>query len=402
MAYENINLRKANMTLIDGYFYFFDNEWDTLVQKVDDGEIAFTYPLHTVITNPVISLEHDGINFWTLQDGAAGEAVIKRWQIENNICELKDTTTLSPGFDSDAFTVEHYHTGLVSTISGGNTIIQTSAYYSTVIVGGTVLTLGPNSSEQYEDVDVVSVSGTDITLASGVQYTHESSTGVNFYNNFWVFNKTDDGTLHKVNARTGVNITTYSGIIYDNITACTFARISNVFSSNVDTLIYQQSSALRFVNIDTLANYGVATIDNQRVDTTIIPAYDLAVYGSTAYRLHSEANYYEVDVNWGSVYNYVTSPIRRFVNSITVTAYPVIVPANGRNVLEIQAQVLDQYGTGVVDKPVSFTDDDSAGYITTTPVYTDVFGTTGIAKTYYRAGTVPRTVNVEGTVTQYD
>ncbi|GAG74937.1 unnamed protein product, partial [marine sediment metagenome] len=62
--YENIRFRKANITIVDGYFYMFDNDWDVLIQKIDDGTVSFTYPLDIVIFNPVKSLEYDGVNFW--------------------------------------------------------------------------------------------------------------------------------------------------------------------------------------------------------------------------------------------------------------------------------------------------------------------------------------------------
>ena len=65
------------MTVIDGYFYMFDEQWDSLIQKLDDGTVSFTYPLDTLISNPIKSLEFDGINFWTLE----GSVVVRKWKI---------------------------------------------------------------------------------------------------------------------------------------------------------------------------------------------------------------------------------------------------------------------------------------------------------------------------------
>ncbi len=158
MAYENIRFRRANMAMFDGYFYMFDDDWDTLTEKVDDGSISFVYPLNIVLTSAVTSLEHDGINFWTMQDITGGVS-IKRWQIDDSIVRLRDTIDLTPNFDSDTFTVEHYHTTLSTTASGGDTNIQINRYYDTVVISGSILTLGPNSSDQYEDVNVIAVSG---------------------------------------------------------------------------------------------------------------------------------------------------------------------------------------------------------------------------------------------------
>jgi len=394
--YENIRFRKPNMTAANGYFYSFDENLESLVRKIDDGTIAFTYPLDTLISNTINSLEFDGVNFWTLE----GNAIIKRWQIENNICSLKDTFNL--GYSSSAFTVEHYHTAISTTISGGDDIIQVNNYYDTVISNGTILTLGPNNLDQYEEVTVTSVSGTDITLTSGTQYSYNIDDEVNFYNNLWVFNNDGAGSLCKVDARTGALLNQYSNSEYDNITACTFARINDVFDSNVDALIYVKSTNLKFININTLANYGIMTMDNLRKNgSTIISVYDLAISGDTIYRLQHEGTYYGTDNSW-TLYNYQISPVRSFIDSITVTAYPLILPANAYNATEVIALVIDQYGNGPAYKPVYFTDNDAVGFITRNPVYTDYFFGTGKAITYYKAGVNISTVNIEGTVTQYD
>lgn len=389
------------MTYDVGYFYMFDDGWDTLVQKLADGNTAFSYPLSDVIGNEVISLEYDGVNFWTLQDPGAGTITIDRWKIENDICALKDSFDLST-FDSDTFTVEHYHTDFDAIASVGSSTIQVNKYYDTVIVSGTVLTLGPNSISQSEDITVSSVSGTNITLASGIQYDYEIDDEINFYNNLWVFNNTGNGTLHKINARTGANITTYSGTEYDNITACTFARVSNVDSSTVDSLVYVKSTNLKYLNINTLANYGIMIIDNLKADNaTIITVYDLAIDGNNIYRLQTEAKYFETNYNW-TYYNYVNSTVRRFLDTVSMSAYPLILPNNGFNTTELTVLVDDQFGDGVVDKPVSFTDTDSVGFVTINPAYTDLFFGTGEAISYYKAGIVVATVTITATSTQYD
>jgi hypothetical protein len=90
------------------------------------------------------------------------------------------------------------------------------------------------------------------------------------------------------------------------------------------------------------------------------------------------------------------------VDTINVSAYPVILPANAVNISKITAIVNDQYGDGVRDKPVYFTDDDAVGFITIDPAFTDNFFGTGAAVTYYKAGTAVRLVTIEGTATQFD
>jgi len=76
--------------------------------------------------------------------------------------------------------------------------------------------------------------------------------------------------------------------------------------------------------------YDVMTMDNIRDDLiTTITVYDVAVQGTTLYRLQQEGTYYGIDNAWGSKYNYQVSPIRSFVDAISVGADPTILPANG-------------------------------------------------------------------------
>jgi hypothetical protein len=402
MAYDNVNFRKPNMTIAGNYFYMLDDSWDSLIEKIDDGSISFTYPLGVLITSTVTSLEHDGINFWSMQNITGGVS-IKRWQIENSIVELKDTFDFTPNFVSETFTVEHYHDTLASGITASGTVIYLNNYTS-VVSSGIALTLGPNSSNQYEEVAVSTVSGSDIILVSGTQNSYDFGNAVNFYNHLWVFNSYGNGTLHKIDAYIGSNITTYSGSEYDNTTACTFARVEGPSSLAVNALAYEKDANLKFLNVDTMSLYNSMIMDNLKADgVTHIKVYDLAIYGKTLYRLQDEAAYYGVNNDWGSLYNYQISPIRSFLDSIVVTAYPAIVPANAYNTIEVEAVVKDQYDEGVIYKPVYFTDNDSVGYITITPVYTDIFFGTGRTNpTYYKAGVAAATVTIEGIATQYD
>ena len=387
------------MTFVDGYFYMMSDDGDVLVQKLDDGGTAFSYPLSTLLTDTVTSLEHDGINFWSMHDIIDGVS-IERWQIENNISELKDTFDFTPNFDSDAFTVEHYHTTLASGVTTSGTVLYLDNY-TNLVNGGVVLTLGPNSYDQYEEVNISTVSGSSITLVSGTQNSYGAGDGVNFYNNLWIFNNYSVGTLHKINAYTGSAVTTYSGAEYDSITACTFTRVR--VTSDVDTLVYVKSTNLKFLNTNDMNLYGVMTIDNLNANqVTEIIVYDLAVSSDNIYRLQNEATYYETDYSWGALYNYVLSTSRRFVDTVSISAYPTILPANSVNVTEVTMLVDDQYGDGVYNKPVFFVDDDAAGFMTISPAYTDYFFGTGEAISYYKAGITPRTVNIEGTSTQFN
>ena len=188
---------------------------------------------------------------------------------------------------------------------------------------------------------------------------------------------------------------------FDNISACTFNKIRGVSSKPKWLLMYNKDTNLKFLDVTNMTLIAVATIDNIKTTNDIIKIYDLAIDDTNIFRLQKEANYYEHDYSW-SDYNYVLSTSRRFIDTINVSAYPVILPANAVNTAKISAIVNDQYGDGVVNKPVFVTDDDSIGFITISPVYTDYFFGTGEAVTYYKAGTTVRTVTIEGRATQFD
>jgi len=396
----NIKFGKANMTISDGYFYMMDDVTDVLYQKLADGATAFVYPLGTVLSSAVTSLEFDGVNFWSMENITGGVA-IKRWQLNNALCILKSTFNFTPSFTSDTFTVEHYHDTLTSGVIAGENIIHLNDYTS-LVASGSLLTLGPSISGSYsEEAIVTSISGLDITLSSGVIYNYSVGDTVNFYKNLWIFNSSGNGTLHKINALTGSGITTYSGTEYDNITACTFYKVDGVETSPVDALAYLKDVNLKFLDVNTMILYGTMTIDNFIPPSTTIAVYDMAIDDVNIYRLQLQGRYYETTYTW-TTYNYVLSTTRRFIDYINVSAYPIILPNNATNVSEITALVNDQYGEGVWEKPVYFTDDDTVGFMTINPAYTDYFFGTGKAISYYKAGVAVRTVTVEGTATQYD
>ena len=416
MAYENIGFTKPNMTIVNGYFYEIDESMDALIEKTAGGHIVNSYQLDTLLNKVVKELHHDGANFWTLEDyGSVTGFVIRRWRKEyGSVLSLKDTFSYIDDatytYRSDAFAVEHYITEFTCTVSGGNDIICMNEFYDSVVSSGTILTLGPNSLDQIEDVVVTSVSGADVVLSSGIQNVYESGDQICFSKSLFVFNdyayKSDaNGTLFEFDSRDGSLIDLNFDTEYQNIDSSVFERLTNIVPDNYDihTLIYIKSTNVKLMDMSDLSYYGVAVIDNIRIDLfTVIPVYSIAIHGSSLYRLQDEGTYFDTNNDWGSFYNYVVSTLRSFLDSITVTAYPVILPANGYNITKVTANVLDQYGEGVVYKPVTWTDTDDIGYTTINPSYTDVFFGTGNAITYYRAGVSVQQVTIEGMATQYD
>ena len=425
MAYENLKLKKRNFTVDQGYFYMFDESQDNLLQKTDDGNTSFSYPFDILMTQQVLSVEHDGVYFWSLEKGVdvaawadatdyvvldktkdggdvyeciqnhtssstdrpgVGEnwedywsllaesvitvdMVIKRWKIENYVCKLQETFTIAGtiygtgaphAYNSEAFSVEHYHTTLTSSVAVSGTTLYLNEYsdhasmnFTTTSGDPLTLHLGPNSSGEEEDVQVNTTISGGVDLVLGTQYAYASSDKVNYYTNIWMFNDYDGidsstGALYKFDAYTGDYLTKYSSGAYKDVGAATFYKVDSFTEyGNIDTLVYIKGTNMLFVNTSqagaTLPYYGSAVMDNIKKDeATVRPVYDLAMDDQNVYRLQQGATYYDTDNEW-SYYSYQLSSLDSFVASISLAAYPAIIAANEVSTSEIIVIVVDQF-----------------------------------------------------------
>lgn len=420
MSYENVKFKKRNITVVDGYFYSISEESDTLLKKSSDGTTAFTYPLDNLLNNEVQSLEFDGVYFWSLEDGAnLNELVVRRWFIDNYICKLQQVYTLSSGilyggalhkFDSNAFSIEHYHTTLSATVSGGSDTLYINKYWDSSTISGATLRIGPNSDGEYEDAVVNNVVSSGVLLSTPITYSYSVGDAVNYYNNLWLFNNyngldSSTGALYKFNVtHSGITYDAhYSGGAYKDIEAATFYNVDSFTEfGNVDTLAFIKATNMLFVNVSdvsgALSYYGSMVMDNIESDeSTVIVVYDVSMDDQNVYRLQTKATYYGNTYNW-SEYNYQMASLNSFVTSLALAAYPGIIAANTVSTAEIVAVVKDQFGQPVVGRMVYFTEDDPVGSITGgTPISTD---NEGRSQTIYKSGNTAREVKITATVEQ--
>jgi hypothetical protein len=440
MAYENIVFRKANMTMVDGYFYMMDLDQDALIVKTDDGTQSFSYPMDTVIdeytsisptpTDPtyggkIKSLEYDGRNFWTLENLNTKSVVIRRWYINNYVLKLRNTFTIASGishwFDSRAFTVEHYHIQFSADEYASSSNLSVTASGLTLpalLESGMTVTLGPNSAGQVEELTVNSVGVDFINVNGTTSYNFAAGDPITFYNRIWLFNNyygtsNATGALYAIDAYTGsVTGSIYPDGAYKDIESCTFYDLSSVvtssgspiFGAGTNTIAYAKATNLIFLDPEDLyTSHGSMSMDNlEQNQSSIIPIFDMAIEGVNIYRLQQRATYYGTTYTWTiGPFNYQLSTLQPFVTSISLRANPAILPANGVNNSTITAIVKDQYNSPMVGKIVYFTDDDTAGSnpgnITTAYVNTNG---NGVAVTSYKAGTTAREVKITATVQQ--
>ena len=415
MTSDNLNFRKPHMTFVDGYFYMFDDDTDMLLQKTDDGVTSFSFPFDTLMTKTISSIEHDGVNFWSMESGSSSsDCVIRRWKINNYVCKLQDTITLSnPAhtFNADTFSVEHYHCTISGGYSAGQTIIIVGDNVGELpgdLQSGMSMTIGPNSSGYSETINIQHVSGNIVTLADPLENSYSNGDLFQFYNFIWLFNNADGtdtstGALYKINAYSGSIVATYTGGVYRGIKAATFSEITHFTEvGTVNSLMYVKASNLLFININspTLEYYGSMAMDIIKSDeVTIIDVYDIAVYNKNVYRLQKYATYYGITEGW-SQYNYQAATFNSMVASIGLVASPNIIAANEVSVSELTARVRDQFSQPVVGRLVYFSVDSlNDGEIVSGQdiVNTDSMG---VAASSYRAGSEAELVKILARVDQ--
>ena len=418
MAYENLKLMKRNFTVDQGYFYMFDEDQDNLLQKTDDGNTSFTYPFDTLMTNEVLSAEYDGVYFWSLEVGSgADDMTIKQWKIDNYICKLQNTFNFvesgSHKYESEAFSIEHYHTTLNgATVSGSSTIYlnkysdDSSMDFTTTSGAGVILHIGPNSNGEEEDVEVDTTVSGGVTIDGATQYSYLSGDEVNYYTHIWMFNNYDGldstGALYKFDAYTGDYLTRYGSGAYTDVSAATFYNVDSFAAyGNVDTLAYVKGTNTLFINTGqagvTLPYYGSMVMDNVQDDeATVIEVYDMVMDDQNVYRLQKKATYYGTTHTW-TYYSYQLSSLDSFVTSISLAAYPAIIAANQVSTSDIVAIVKDQFLQPIVARLVTFTDDNTLGIIIGSPDNTDADGK---AQVVYKSGTDATEVKITAVVEQ--
>jgi len=135
MAYENIRLDVASFCAAGEYFYEMKPApTNMLIQKSSYGDSVMAYPFSHEIDlslagGAFLSLQYDGINFWSLEkryidgQGTEKERILRRWRIENFVCNLKDSWRIrAQGIESingEAFAIEHYYNTITTAVGPG-------------------------------------------------------------------------------------------------------------------------------------------------------------------------------------------------------------------------------------------------------------------------------------------
>jgi len=263
MVRENIRFQEGNFTSDGTYYYSMLDGSQVLQQKVDDGTVAFTYPLDTVIPGNIKEIEWDGVYFWTLESRSGNDGVtIRKWGVESFICKQQQKFEFIDGathtYDVDSFALENYHL-TVGVNDNGNlgytyNLDEVHVSDNTMLEPGDVLTfvrkytsavqrIGTPYAEQAVVQSTVSGSTTLVKLTAPMQgdphgdgkgfrgpdVDVSSMTGqpptpddVFVTKHLWLANDNSPGNpgtpaLYKVRAANGSNVVQFSGSQYQNI-----------------------------------------------------------------------------------------------------------------------------------------------------------------------------------------
>lgn len=376
---QNIRLINPNMTRVGSYFYSFNEETDIMVQKADDGTLAFSYPLDTPITQEISSLEHDGESFWTMEniDGVVSNGFrIRRWLISNFVMVLQSTFTFDTDatdtFQSNAFTIEHYE-GILTSGAIENTNTFNVSFDTTIfnlIIPGTRLFLGPSSKTGFvgesEAVTVNSTgSGNQITLTSSLTNGFVSGDKVVFSKNIWIFNENFQktlgvGAIYKASISSGAVQSRDQGGAFLGIESATFHEVDSFTGAlalfNKPYVVFIRTTNLLFLNPNdsNLIIELSAVQNNLNVATTVVfSVFDMGIEGDTIFRLQQNFNINGTESS-SSTFNYQLATFRPFPTAIAITATPAILAADsGASTSLILATVTDQYALAFVTSPAS-------------------------------------------------
>ena len=184
----------------------------------------------------------------------------------------------------------------------------------------------------------------------------------------------------------------YLGVtqMFDSDAQLIMSSYNNLGSAVVnafDNVTFSEGSIAYISAAAELPYYGSMVMDNVETDGyTIIPLKDMAVDRNNLYRLHGLTSY-----------NYSLSPLESFVTSISISASPAIIAANGLSTTDIKAWVKDQFLQPIKFRRVTFSENGDGAITAGTEINTDE---NGFAQTVYKAGTLAQSVVVTATVQQ--
>jgi len=152
-----------------------------------------------------------------------------------------------------------------------------------------------------------------------------------------------------------------------------------------DDLIFDSGTIVKITSAVELPYFGSMVMDNISSNVPIA-LQDMAVDRDNLYRLQGS-----------STFDYFLSPLESFVTSISLSASPAIIAANGLSTTDINAWVKDQFLQPVKNRRVTFSEAGDGAITGGVELNTD---SNGFVQTVYRAGVLGQDVLITATVQQ--
>lgn len=427
---QNLRLTSPTFCRDSGYFFTISNTTDTLVRRTDDGTNSFSWPLNSDLVNTVKCIQTDTVHFYTLENltsanSGNGQLLFKKWKVEDFILQLERTYTLngiaSQKYDSNAFAVETYITSFSGTTNSGS--LSGTLTSIDRVEAGDILQLGPSTftgdEGESEEVTVNSVGpGNNVSFTSPTTKSYNIGDKVSFAKRIWFFNKfrpsdsdptNGSGQLYSfdINPLVTTVVARKAGNEFRTVLAADFIKDNFYTGGARSFLTYANQTNLLFIEVevghpDFLDVVESAAQNNQETNSTVIPILALAHEGNTIFRLQSKGTFRDnttlTTEDWGSVYNYQLATMQRIPTSISLTATPAVIAADGVTTATILAVVRNQFDEPVTSRLVNFTDSDTSGAPAGIMIPTSATtNSSGVASVAYRSGTQARTVTITAT-----
>ena len=155
--------------------------------------------------------------------------------------------------------------------------------------------------------------------------------------------------------------------------------------NTVDNFTFVDGNVVYLTSATELPYYGSMVMDNISSNVAIV-LQDMAVDRNNLYRLQGSGTY-----------DYYLSPLESFVTSISLSASPAIIAANGLSTTNIKAWVKDQFLQPIKNRRVTFSEGGDGSIIGGTDLNTD---SDGFTQTVYKAGVIAEDVTITAIVQQ--
>jgi len=396
MAYENVRFVNSNFSLSPrgGTFASIDTSSSptdtTMVIKNNDGDLIASFYLSSTLTKEVIGLEYvgaidqndffKGATFFSLQRYSDSHVVIRRWEMrpESMILQLKQTISKTDSgiyhFDCNAFAVEHYRRTFMADADNDNKL-QINSLNS--IEPGDRLWLGPSSdvdnkgmveemTVDYVETDVLGRKWVYFTEDFNYQYV--SGDPICFTKYIYLFTNT-----HAADGRGAVyKLDAYSGAIKEYAVSGLFNHVTAAGWNNYYNFptIYRNNNLIHINNkLGYIAYRSHNCWLNVLADkTNYISVTDLIFKDSYIYKLQNKITRQDdtgvlTTTDWTN-YNYQADVQNPYTASLKLwikdggLSSGVIKPSSD---VYIACVVRDQYGVGLSNKTVTFSQSGDPG-----------------------------------------